>query len=330
MGRSQARLRSLGWLVPVCSACANGIGGGGGSGGATLGAAETDATDHGGATAWGDTGGSGVDDDGPGASSIPGDGSDDGGGEICNGLDDDGDGMVDEDLAELACGVGACATTVVACVGGVPNQCFPTAAHDEQCNGLDDDCDGSTDEDLVQACDTACGPGTQACVSGGWGGCDAPPPQAESCNIVDDDCNGQVDDGLAGCRVDVTRWWHPTTGEHFYSVDPDEGFCCGYQQEYSPFFRLYAAPQPQTTAFYRCLSSGGFHHYTTDAGCEGLPVNEGVMGYIGTMALPGSTALYRSYNAGNGDHFFTNSAAEHAYAVDSLGFVDEGVVGYVW
>jgi hypothetical protein len=253
--------------------------------------------------------------------------------ELCNGIDDDADGEIDEGIGELSCGMGICLATVPGCAGGVPGQCFPGQPGDETCNGLDDDCDGATDEELVQACDSSCGAGTQACAGGAWAVCDAPPPQAESCDVVDNDCNGQVDDGVAGCQVGIHRSWHPTTGEHFYTSSLDEAQCCGFTLEVSDFFRLYAGVQAQTTAFYRCYgagSNGTFHHYTTDAACEGLPVNEGIIGYIGTTELAGSTALYRSYNPTNGDHFFTNSEAEHDNAVGVLGFVDEGVVGYVW
>ncbi len=323
MGQLPARLQRVVWTIALPWSCVASVETTGGSGIATLGGSETGVSSEGGQ----DTG---TALDGEGSSSAvdtSGDGPAD---EVCNGLDDDDDGMVDNGLPDLSCGAGVCAATVVACVGGVPNPCIPAAPTEEQCNGVDDDCDGVTDEDLAQACVNACGTGIEVCTSGGWTGCDAPQPQDETCNIVDDDCDGAVDDGVAACQVEITRWWHPSRGEHFYSVDPNEGFCCGYQQEASPFFRLYAASQVGTTAFYRCFQASGFHHYTTDPGCEGLPYNEGVLGYIGTSGLPGSTALYRSFNPSSGDHFFTNSAAEHASALANYGLLDEGVVGYVW
>jgi hypothetical protein len=273
----------------------------------------------------------GPDDDGP-DDDGPTDDGDDAGGEVCNGLDDDADGEIDEDVADLSCGEGVCLATVPGCPGGVPGQCFPGQPGEESCNGLDDDCDGAADEELVQACDSACGPGTQACSAGAWGSCDAPPPSAEACDIVDNDCNGQIDDGVAGCRVGIHRSWHPMTGEHFYTSSAAESMCCGFTLEFSDYFRLYAGVQAGTTAFYRCygVAPNNFHHYTTDPACEGVPVNEGIIGYIGTSELPGSTALYRSYNPTNGDHFFTTSEAEHDNAVGVLGFTDEGVVGWVW
>jgi hypothetical protein len=68
--------------------------------------------------------------------------------ESCNGIDDDCDGEVDE-LGVIACGVGACRTSVPACAFGAVNVCVPPAplATSDGCNGIDDDCDGAVDED---------------------------------------------------------------------------------------------------------------------------------------------------------------------------------------
>jgi len=65
--------------------------------------------------------------------------------ERCNGLDDDCDGSVDEDLGELSCGVGACYRTVPACVDGAQQRCEAGQPAREACNGVDDDCDGVAD-----------------------------------------------------------------------------------------------------------------------------------------------------------------------------------------
>jgi hypothetical protein len=68
--------------------------------------------------------------------------------ETCNGVDDDGDGSVDEGIEELSCGVGACARTAPGCVGGEPGECVAGTPGSEVCNEVDDDCDGSIDEGL--------------------------------------------------------------------------------------------------------------------------------------------------------------------------------------
>ncbi len=49
-------------------------------------------------------------------------------GEFCDGYDNDFDGLIDEGLAPITCGEGACAVTVPACVNGRPNDCIPSTA----------------------------------------------------------------------------------------------------------------------------------------------------------------------------------------------------------
>jgi len=66
--------------------------------------------------------------------------------EVCNGVDDDCNGRVDDGIAPVSCGVGACRRTV-SCTGGRMAACAPGRAIAEVCgNAVDDDCDGMTDE----------------------------------------------------------------------------------------------------------------------------------------------------------------------------------------
>jgi MYXO-CTERM domain-containing protein len=102
--------------------------------------------------------------------------------EVCNGLDDDCDGLVDD--------------------GGVCAFCSPSP---EVCNGLDDDCNGLTDDaplDADQPCGLSlgeCAPGLTSCVAGQLGCSGAIGPQPEACNGLDDDCDGIVDGMAAPC-----------------------------------------------------------------------------------------------------------------------------------
>jgi hypothetical protein len=123
------------------------------------------------------------------------------GSESCNGLDDDCDGMRDEEITEL-CTVNGCAgvrlcdaTSTVD--GGAFFPCQPIMMSAETCNGVDDDCDGMIDEGIVTTCMINGCVGTRLCIPGGDGGftaCNPANPATETCNGLDDDCDGTVDD----------------------------------------------------------------------------------------------------------------------------------------
>ena len=120
--------------------------------------------------------------------------------EVCDGIDNDCDGLVDEDQGIIYCGLGFCAHSEAACLDGAPNDCDPLAgAGEEVCDGLDNDCDGKTDEGMPLL---ACGKGqcfhTQAsCVGGESHECEPfKGALPESCDGLDNDCDGQIDEGL--------------------------------------------------------------------------------------------------------------------------------------
>lgn len=138
---------------------------------------------------------------------------------VCDGIDSDCDGAVDEDFASTptgtTCGVGACqATGALSCVNGtVQDTCVPgtPAADDALCDGIDNDCDGATDEEYVPVAST-CGVG--ACESVGQTSCVlgevidlCEPGTPETSELVcddaiDADCDGDTDCEDADCSAD--------------------------------------------------------------------------------------------------------------------------------
>lgn len=72
--------------------------------------------------------------------------------EICNGIDDNCNGFIDEDLDGRACEIvneyGKCPGEEL-CAGVSGPICHGQTPQAEVCNGADDDCDGSVDEDFV-------------------------------------------------------------------------------------------------------------------------------------------------------------------------------------
>ena len=151
--------------------------------------------------------------------------------EVCNGSDDDCDGVVDEDLGvtpcENECGSGnaVCVQGEEICFGPEPqeeicdyldndcddlidegqtNECGSCGPVPEEiCDGIDNNCDGAIDEDLIQECNTICGPGFETCSSGSWISCTADQPQEEVCDGFDNDCDGNIDEGLEClCSID--------------------------------------------------------------------------------------------------------------------------------
>ena len=123
--------------------------------------------------------------------------------EICDGLDNDCDGNVDENLASGGpCGssVGECKTGTYKCAPDGTQVCTgDVKPGSELCDSLDNDCDGKVDEELGvgDSCGSMvgiCREGNQTCLNGRTVCSGAVAPQVETCDCDDNDCDGKVDE----------------------------------------------------------------------------------------------------------------------------------------
>ena len=155
--------------------------------------------------------------------------------ELCNGKDDDCDGLIDEDFPSLgqACNQQSCqgAGQLVCNAAGTDVECTVSATgpSPEVCDGRDNDCDGLVDEapgpgePAMPGVGVACGSGVGECkqgistCTGGKIVCSSVGPSVEICDGKDNDCNGSVDDGVvppgSECNPDGIAAGLPLQGE---------------------------------------------------------------------------------------------------------------------
>jgi len=94
--------------------------------------------------------------------------------DVCDGRDNDCDGLIDEDFLSVPCGVGVCVSES-RCDDGVLHGCVPAdpweSPDETSCDGIDGNCDGEVDEGLARTCEMSCGEGTLVCSNGEFPGC---------------------------------------------------------------------------------------------------------------------------------------------------------------
>ena len=131
--------------------------------------------------------------------------------EVCNNVDDDCDGRVDEEVTVGdGCTMAAGCVAVKVCSSAMERALKSSvmeviAPEGETCNDIDDDCDGSVDEEAMGVGES-CSVGVGACATESALRCDserrelvcdATPVSGseEICNNIDDDCDGATDEG---------------------------------------------------------------------------------------------------------------------------------------
>jgi sulfatase-modifying factor enzyme 1/putative metal-binding protein len=133
--------------------------------------------------------------------------------EICDGIDNDCNGIVDDNLAPATINCltqGVCTGVTPTCLHADGWKCVYPASYQTSedtalgCDGLDNDCDGQTDEafNIGKSCIFGTGP----CAGTGVWVCDnsqpgdhrcvgsMKPPAPEVCDGIDNDCDGLIDE----------------------------------------------------------------------------------------------------------------------------------------
>ncbi len=128
----------------------------------------------------------------------------------------------------------------------------------------------------------------------------------------------------------VHRLYNPNWagGDHFYTLDPNEGQSAGYVVEGRNYFRLTAAGGAGYATLYRCMVNN--HHFVSrDLYCEAGIRAESALGQVATTQVSGTVPLYRLRRLSNGDRLSTWDPGERQAALNS-GWIEESMSGYVW
>ena len=210
--------------------------------------------------------------------------------EVCDELDNDCDGEVDEDVLNTfyadadGDGHGSLdpeATTIEACTQPVG---FATSRGDcdddnaevhpgavEECDEIDNNCDGAVDpgcecrdgNTIDCGIDTGeCELGTLLCIDGAWSTCSGNVvPASEVCNGLDEDCNGVADNGV------LNTYYRDSDGDG-YGDPSDSTEACSAPDGYVPDHRDCDDTQSSIHPGATELCDG----YDTDCSSGGGPV----------------------------------------------------------
>ncbi len=208
--------------------------------------------------------------------------------EVCDGVDNNCDGKVDEVCSCVhgkceECYTGAAATKNIGpckagkkcCTKGTWGSCtgekLPAAS--ENCTDkIDNDCNGTVNDGCTctigakQACGSAvglCKKGTQECKNEGskvaWGTCTGgvkpTPEKPKGCDGLDQDCDGNIDNGLAGDNAEANDTCAAARNYTLKETDnaPKEVFLTIYPTGDVDFFKITAHEDAPPTIPPLCL-----------------------------------------------------------------------------
>jgi len=300
-------------------------------------------------------------------SSMPGGSENQAQAEICNSIDDNCNGVIDDgymtdpDDANFFClALGECGWGHMECISTSESACSTDIGgsqyevndplRQEVCDGRDNDCDGYFDEgyDVYDACDGTgeCGIGVWECVwqtgdrrcSTDPGGSDAASdsgPRNENdfgVDGLDNDCDGIPDDPW---KASIYRYRNDISAEDMDSrmwqlpIPP-----AGYTAWGTPQFSLYNDPQTGFDEVMRYENAAATDHlYTIDlteaASLDPSWIYQGALGYAAANPGDQTIAVYRLYNAALTVHVYTASETEKTTLL-SEGYEDQGIAFYGW
>ena len=247
--------------------------------------------------------------------------------EVCNGIDDDCDGVADDGLTFLtyytdadgdnygssaATGVSSCSLVAGSVTNNLDcndNSSAVNPAAAEVCNGIDDDCDGIADDGLtfltyytdadgdnygsssatgVSSCSPVAGSVTNN-LDCNDNSASINPASAEICNGIDDDCDGNADDGLT-----FTTYYADADGDNYGNVASSTQTCngapSGYVSNSNDCDDNNTAVNPAATEV--CNSIDDNCDGVTDEGCGGCGAPGPISGPASLCAPTGQQITY--------------------------------------
>jgi len=125
-------------------------------------------------------------------------------------------------------------------------------------------------------------------------------------------------------------------GGHFYTASqPEANNLSGYRSEGNIGYLYPPVPEGVVPLYRLVQTNGSAHYYTTDRNererveSQGYRY-EGLAGYVASSQQPGTTPLYRLFNPRTQDHLYTIDNNERQRALRQLGYVEDGIIGYIW